>query len=104
MTVLKLAAIDLNEGARISEQGLRGRLHRACLPRTRRPEEQEVSNRAAIRRKRGEISLISPNDLVNCLFLPYDEAMRFCLKFLAFFPVTVASSNASPVWFSGIGE
>jgi hypothetical protein len=37
--VLKLAAIDLNDGARISEQGLRGRLHGACLSSTRRPEE-----------------------------------------------------------------
>src|SRR6266853_6374762 len=84
MTVLKLAAIDLNEGARVSEQGLRGRLHCTCLPGTRRPEEQEVSNRSAIWRKPGEISLISPNDLVDCLFLPYDEAMKFCLKILVF--------------------
>src|SRR6266481_1869551 len=44
MTVLKLAAVDLNDSPRISEQGLRGRLHCVCLPGTRRPEEQEVSN------------------------------------------------------------
>src|SRR5260370_39507944 len=82
MTVLKLAAVDLNDSAWIAEKRLGGRLHGACLPGTRRPEEQEVSNRSAIWRKPGEISLISPNDLVDCLFLPYDEAMKFCLKIL----------------------
>src|SRR5580704_5510467 len=84
MTVLKLAAIDLNDAARISEQGLCGRLHCVGLPRTRGPEEQEVSNRPAIGRKPGEISLISPNDLLDCLFLPYDEALKFGLKILGF--------------------
>src|SRR6266851_131555 len=84
MTVLKLAAVDFNDGARIAEKRLGRRLHGACLPRTRRPEEQEVSNRSAPRREPGEISLISPNDLVDCLFLPYDEAMKFCLKILGF--------------------
>src|SRR6185436_1297994 len=84
MTVLKLAAVDLNDGAWIAEERLGGRLHSACLPGPCRPEEQEVSNRSTLRCEPGEISLISPSDLVDCLFLPYDEAMKFCLKILGF--------------------
>src|SRR5260370_29324954 len=41
MTVLKLAAIDLNDGAWIAEKRLGGRLHGACLPGTRRPEDRK---------------------------------------------------------------
>ena len=37
MTVLKLAAIDLNDGAWIAEKRLGGRLHGACLSGLRRP-------------------------------------------------------------------
>ena len=84
MTVLKLAAVDFSNSARIAEKRLRRGLHCACFPGTRRPKEQERSNRSAIWRKPGEISLISPNDLVDCLFLPYDEAMKFSLKILSF--------------------
>src|SRR6266704_838959 len=80
VTVLKLAAVDFSNSARIAEKRLRRGLDCACLSGTRRPEEQEVSNRSAIWRKPGEISLISPNDLVDRLLLPYNEAMKFCLK------------------------
>src|SRR5437868_1537820 len=73
MTVLKLAAVDFNDSARIAEERLRGRFHGACLPGARRPEEHEGSNRSALRREPGEISLISPDDLVDCLLLPYEE-------------------------------
>src|SRR3954465_8327641 len=82
MTMLKLAAVDFNNGARIAEKGLRGRLYRARLPRTRRPEKQEVSNRSALRGEPSQISLIRPDDLVDCLFLPNNEAMKCFIKLL----------------------
>src|ERR1700681_2301851 len=84
MTVLKLAAVDFSYSARVAAPRLRRGLYCACLPGTRWPEEQEVSDRSAIWRKPGEISLISPNDLVDCLFLPYDDAMKCRLKILGF--------------------
>src|SRR6185437_6015264 len=65
MTVLKLGAVDFNDGARIVNECLRRGLHCACLPGTCRAQEQKVSYRPTDRGQPSQISLISPDDLVD---------------------------------------
>ena len=49
VTVLKLAAIDFDDGLGSSEQYLGNRLDGSRLAGTRRSQKQEVSNRTALR-------------------------------------------------------
>src|SRR4051812_40217981 len=82
MTVLKLGAVDLNDGTWIADERLRSSFYGACLPGTSRTQEQEVSDRSANRREPNEVSLISSDDLMNCFFLSDDEMTKFFLQIL----------------------
>src|SRR5690242_502071 len=73
MTVLKLGAVDFNDGARVIEERLCRGLHCARLPRASGAQEQKVSDRSADRREPSEKSLVSPDDLNDCFVLPNDE-------------------------------
>jgi len=77
MTVLKLPAIDLNDGARIAEKRLAVASTARVLPVPSRPEEQEVSNPAG-RPARARRDKSDKSERSRGLPLPaYDETMKF---------------------------
>jgi hypothetical protein len=82
MTVLKLGAVNLNDGAWVADERLRSGFHCPCFPGTRGAQEQEIANRSAVEGHPSEISLISPDDLVNRFVLSNDEVTQVFLQIL----------------------
>src|SRR5689334_15311859 len=80
MTVLKLGAVDFDDGVRIAEKRFSSRFDAARLPRASGTEKQEVADGSADWTQTGDMSLISPNDLVYGFVLPDDKAPECSLK------------------------
>jgi hypothetical protein len=96
MGVLKLGAVDLNASAGIAEERLGQSLDDTRLARTRRSQEQKISNRTPRRVQAGQKHLIDLYDLFDRLVLSDDFAPYGAVKL----PGVVAST----IWIEHSGE
>ena len=74
VAVLKFRAVDLDDRARITHQGLGGRLDDAGLAGSSGPQEEEVADRTARRRHSRQIHLIDVDDLLDRFILTDDHS------------------------------
>jgi hypothetical protein len=82
--MLKLGAIDFQNRARVSDEGLGSCLDEAGFASPRGSQEQKVSNRTARARHAGEERLIDIHDLVDSVFLPDHQLSQIPLKLFRF--------------------
>src|SRR5690348_4135987 len=82
MAVLELSAVDFDYCAPVPDQTLGRGLHEPRLTWAGRTEKEEIPDWPASRRQSREVSLISPHDMLNCLFLPYYATAKFLRQIL----------------------
>src|SRR4051812_14193063 len=89
MRVLELRAVNLDASARGAEECLRHCFHYAGLTRTRRSEEQEISNRTSYRVQPSKKCLMDLQKCFNGAVLTYDPTMQRFRKFGSVLAATV---------------
>src|SRR5581483_274178 len=72
MRMLKLRAIHLDHRPRVPKQNLRRRFHDPRLPRTRRPQKQQVPHRTPRRVQPRAEHLVQIHQRLHPFFLPHD--------------------------------
>src|SRR5258707_598039 len=80
VAVLKLRAVDLQQGARLAEQRLRHSLHHASLAAAGGAEEKEVADRASRRMQPSKVNLIKRGYLLQRRLLTDDTAPQIAFK------------------------
>ncbi len=83
MAVLKFGAVDLHDRARVLNENLRRRFHRACLARAGGSEKQEVSNGASRRGEARQIHLVNTDNLVDRLVLANNQVPQRLIERLS---------------------
>ena len=87
--VLKLRAINLDAGPRVPKQRLGHGLHHPRLPRSRRPQEQQVPHRTSRRIQPRQKHLIDFDDLLDGRVLPHNAAAQGGIKLSSIVAATV---------------
>src|SRR5262249_61187133 len=83
VAVLKLAAIDLEDGPRVAEQSFRHGFDNARLTRTGRSQEQEIAHGAAWGIQPRQEHLVYFDDFLDGLILAYDFPPQTGFKVLS---------------------
>src|SRR5215475_14034389 len=101
--MLKLRAVDLCDQIGVAEEDLGGGLDYPRLARTRRPEEEQRSDRAARMSQAGQKDLIQAGDASHSAILSDDQRGKFILEFLSgrTFQVGVEVNRARRRFLSG---
>ena len=86
MTVLKLRAVDLDHGTRVSQECFRGGLDNSRFSRARRAQKQEIANRTPGSSHPSQMHLVYIHDLLNRFFLAHDELAQTAIEHCRFPP------------------
>jgi hypothetical protein len=82
MAVLKLGAIDFNDGTGIFQQSLGGCFDNTRFSAAARPQKKKIRNWASSRTESGQVRLASPHNLVNGFVLSNEKVAEAALRIL----------------------